>query len=169
MPAGRPTAYREEYAEQAYKLCLLGSTDKEMAVFFGVCEQTIQNWKDTHEEFLGSITRGKDSADANVAERLYKRAMGYEHPAVKIFMPAGADRPVYADYTERFPPDTQAASLWLRNRQKAKWRDKVETGFTDSEGNDVSLNVTFVGAKPTISSSEPDPSADNDGKTQTGS
>jgi hypothetical protein len=71
--------------------------------------------------------RGKLEADANVAERLYKRALGYEHEAVKIFMPQGADSPVYAPYTEHYPPDTQAASLWLRNRQPAKWRDKIET------------------------------------------
>ena len=45
-------------------------------------------------------------------------------PAVKIFMPAGAEAPVCASYTEHYPPDTQAASLWLRNRQPAKWRDR---------------------------------------------
>ena len=28
---GRPTKYKEEYAEQAYKLCLLGATDKELS------------------------------------------------------------------------------------------------------------------------------------------
>jgi hypothetical protein len=32
--------------------------------------------------------------------------------------------PVYAEYTEHYPPDTGAASLWLRNRQPEKWRDK---------------------------------------------
>jgi hypothetical protein len=25
-----------------------------------------------------------------------------------------------------YPPDTAAASLWLRNRQPAKWRDKTD-------------------------------------------
>jgi len=41
---------------------------------------------------------------------------GYTHEATKIFMPAGAEAPVYAPYTEHYPPDTHAASLWLRNR-----------------------------------------------------
>src|SRR5579872_6204170 len=123
---GRPSAYRPEYAAQAYNLCLLGATDKEMAVFFGVEEKTINNWKTAHPDFLQSIARGKLIADARVAERLFQRAMGYQHQAVKIFMPAGADQPVYAPYTEHYPPDTQAASLWLRNRQPGKWRDRVE-------------------------------------------
>jgi hypothetical protein len=130
MPRGRPSLYRKEFAEQAYKLCLLGATDEEIADFFGVVKQTVYDWRAAHPEFLDSITRGKIIADANVAERLYQRALGYSHEAVKIFMPAGASEPVYAPYTEHYPPDTQAASLWLRNRQPSKWRDKVEHDHT---------------------------------------
>ena len=132
--AGRPSLYREEYAEQAYKLCLLGATDKELADFFGVVETTVNNWKKDHAAFLESITRGKMAADADVAEKLYHRALGYSHAAVKIFMPAGADKPIYADYTEHYPPDTQAASLWLRNRQSGKWRDKQDHEHTGKDG-----------------------------------
>lgn len=131
---GRPSSYREEYAEQTYKLCLLGATDKELADFFGVVEPTVNNWKKDHPAFLESITRGKMAADADVAEKLYHRALGYSHAAVKIFMPAGASEPVYADYTEHYPPDTQAASLWLRNRQSGKWRDKQDHEHTGKDG-----------------------------------
>ena len=42
MPAGRPTLYREEYTEQALKLCRLGATDRELADFFDVHVDTIQ-------------------------------------------------------------------------------------------------------------------------------
>lgn len=128
---GRPSSYREEYADQGYKLCLLGATDVEMADFFDVSEQTITAWKKAHPQFLASITRGKMLADANVAEKLYHRALGYSHDAVKIFMPAGVKEPVYAPYTEHFPPDTPAASLWLRNRQPNKWRDRHEVTGAD--------------------------------------
>lgn len=108
-----------------------------MADFFGVAESTLNLWKHEHGDFSESITRGKAVADANVAERLYRRAMGYSHEAVKIFMPAGADEPVYAQYTEHYPPDTPAASLWLRNRQSAKWRDKVDHEHTGKDGKDL--------------------------------
>ena len=62
------------------------------------------------------IEHGKTQADAAIAESLFNRARGYTHEATKIFMPAGAEAPVYAPYTEHYPPDTHAASLWLRNR-----------------------------------------------------
>ena len=121
---GRPTSYRKEYAEQARKLCLLGYIDDELGDFFGVSKQTINAWKKDHPEFLDSIMRGKDVADADVAEKLYKRALGYTHKSVKIFNNEGV--PMKVEYTEHYPPDTQAASLWLRNRQPNKWRDKQD-------------------------------------------
>ena len=39
-------------------------------------------------EFNQALTRGGAQADANIAESLYRRGMGYEHLATKIFMPA---------------------------------------------------------------------------------
>jgi hypothetical protein len=107
----RPSSFREEYVTQVEKLWLLGATDRELADFFEVSETTLNAWKRVHAEFLHAITLGKTMADANMAERLYQRGMGYSHDAVKIFMPDGASEPVYAPYTEHYPPDTQAASL----------------------------------------------------------
>jgi hypothetical protein len=68
-----------------------------------------------------------------VAESLYRRAIGYEHSAVKIFMPAGATEPVYAPYTEHYPPDTAASFIWLKNRRKQDWRDKSELVVTHDD------------------------------------
>ena len=101
---GRPTAYKKEYAEQAMRLCLLGATDQEMAGFFSVSEQTINTWKGKHPSFLESMRKGKIEADANVAERLYERAIG---------------------------SDFQSMALWLKNRRPSNWREtrhiKVDT------------------------------------------
>lgn len=140
---GRPSTYRDEYAEQAYKLCLMGATDEDLANFFGVAEQTLYNWRAKHPDFLDSIMRGKDIADAEVAEKLFHRAKGYSHNAVKIFNDQGS--PMVVDYVEHYPPDTQAASLWLRNRQPKKWRDKQSLEHTGPDGGEipVSLTVTF--------------------------
>lgn len=123
---GRPTIYTAETAAFGYRLALLGLTDEEIGHALGVSETTINAWKTRHIEFSEALIRGKVVADAKVASSMYERACGYSHDAVKIFMPAGALEPVYAPYIERYPPDTQAASLWLRNRQPAKWRDKQE-------------------------------------------
>lgn len=141
---GRPSSYRDEYAEQALKLCLLGATDAEMADIFGVSEQTLNAWKAAHPEFLESLKAGKAQADANVASRLYQRAMGYSHEAVKIMVVAGEIKREM--YTEHYPPDTAAGIFWLKNRRKQDWRDKIDHEVAGKDGAPIQHNmqVTFV-------------------------
>lgn len=138
-PAHRPSSYKPEYAEQAYKLCLLGATDKKMADFFNVSEQTVNAWKSAHANFLESITRGKEIADADIAEALFYRAKGYKHledDIRTVTLPAGKGSEIVITPTiKHYPPDTQAASLWLRNRQPKLWRDKTEVAHANDPEN----------------------------------
>lgn len=147
---GRPSQYKDEYAKIAYSMCLLGATDAELAEALGVCETTINAWKLAHVEFCESLKRGKTQADAVVADRLFRRATGYEHAAVKIFNDQGA--PMVVDYTEHYPPDTTACIFWLKNRQRDKWRDKqdveqkVEATVTAEVSGNVSITADAVSA-----------------------
>lgn len=124
MAGGRPTLFKPEYVEQARKLALLGATDKDVANFFGVIEKTINNWKEAHPEFLQSLKDGKEIADTEIAGKLYHRALGYSHEAVKIMQYEG--EPVIVPYTEHYPPDTTAAIFWLKNRRSDLWRDRTQ-------------------------------------------
>lgn len=147
----RPSSYRPEYADQAEKLCKLGATDKEMADFFGVAESTLNLWKLNEPEFSESLKKGKVLADANVASRLYSRAMGYSHDAVKIAVsPDGTHASV--PFTEHYPPDTTAAIFWLKNRRPDQWREKSTHEMTGAGGAPLVpvLNVTIgqLGSEP---------------------
>lgn len=124
MTAGRPTSYKPEYCEQVKKLCLLGAIDKQIADFFGVCEATINNWKNQHPEFLESIKEGKIKADAEVANALYNRAIGYSHKDSKIFNHQG--EPMIVETEKHYPPDPTSIAIWLNNRQPDYWKSKQE-------------------------------------------
>lgn len=122
---GRPTLYREEYAEQAYKICLLlGATDAELAEFFEVDERTINNWKHDYPEFFQSIKKGKEIADAEVVVGLYKSATGYSHPDTHFsnFQGLVTETPI----TKHYPPNPTSGIFWMKNRQPKRWKDKVE-------------------------------------------
>lgn len=126
---GRPSSYKPEYATQALKLCRLGATDKELADFFSVNVDTVHEWKKVHPEFSDSLKAGKELADAEVADKLFKRATGYEHSAVKISAtPDGREH--ITEYTEKYAPDTTACIFWLKNRRPDLWRDKTEQKMT---------------------------------------
>lgn len=121
---GRPTKYKEEYNFQVEKLAKLGATDREIADFFDVAESTINLWKEEHPEFSESIKAGKVEADANVAQSLYHRAIGYEHEDIDIRV---VDKEiVQTPLIKHYPPDPTAAIFWLKNRQAAKWRERQE-------------------------------------------
>ena len=45
---------------------------------------------------LGDFDAGITLADGRVERSLYRRAVGYSYDAVKIFMPAGTKKPIYA-------------------------------------------------------------------------
>ena len=129
---GRKSEYRIEYADQALKLCLLGATDKELAEFFSVSEQTLNKWKKDYPEFLESLKKGKNIADANVASRLYNRAIGYSCKATKFATSEGkiTDSKEYIEHTT-------AAIFWLKNRQPEKWRDKKEVDANVNLGDEL--------------------------------
>ncbi len=139
---GAPSKHKPEYNDQAYKLCLLGATDKELADFFEVEESTINNWKNDFPQFLESIKKGKKLADSNVADRLYQRAMGFEHDSEEIkVISVGKESVIERVPTRKiYPPDSVAAIFWLKNRNPDRWRDKQEVDHTTG-GQPFTLNV----------------------------
>ena len=124
---GRPSAYEPEYHNKvAHALSRAGLNEDVIASEMGISRATLFNWKNKHPEFLDAIQAGKEDSDDIVKASLYQRATGYDHKAVKIFMPANAEEPVYAPYVEHVPPDVGAIKMWLTNRKPKDWKDKVE-------------------------------------------
>lgn len=143
MPAGRPTNYDPNYHnDKVYKLCLLGATDKEISEILDIAESTLNLWKEKHPEFMESLKKGKEDADANVADRLYQRAMGYEHDDVHIANYQG--QTIITDIRKYYPPDPTAAIFWLKNRQPSKWRDKVEHDHTSKGEKINNIQIEIV-------------------------
>lgn len=139
--AGRPTKFKPEFIEQAHKLALLGATDAEMADFFEVHTDTLNEWKLVHPEFSVSLREGKIKADTEVAAKLYAKCMGAEWVedfATKVKKTKYENgKKVYEEeeiqvvpVRKGSAPDTAAISLWLRNRQGANWRETIHTNVT---------------------------------------
>ena len=137
---GRPTKFSDDLKPICEKLYSRGFTDGEVAEIIGVTEQTINNWKKKHPDFFESIIDWKLKADERVEKALYERAIGYEHEEDKIFNDQGT--PLIVPTIKHYPPDTQAASLWLRNRKPDKWRDTKNMEHSGKDGKGLVINIS---------------------------
>jgi len=105
----------------AYKYCLLGATNQDLARLFGIDPSTLCQWISGRPGFADALQAGRDIADANVARGLYRRAIGYSYSTTKIFMTKTGDV-VSVPFTVHLPPDTAACTAWLRCRSREKWQ-----------------------------------------------
>lgn len=128
--------YKPEFVDLAYKYALLGATEHVIAKNLGVTHGGMWRWKKSHPEFWEALNRGRDQADAQVAESLFRRALGYSHPEeiVKFDREGNECR---AQTIKRYAPDTIACIFWLKNRQRAHWRDKQEIEHSQSPYKDM--------------------------------
>lgn len=126
---GRPTKYNPTMCVVVEKLAKLGCTNEEMADVLDISPDTFYRWMNEHDAFSEARARGGVIADANVASRLYERAMGYEHDSVHVTSYQGEVK--LTPIIERYPPDTQAAQWWLQNRQPKRWKRVTEPELGD--------------------------------------
>ena len=134
---GRPSKFDQTKCAQAEKLCKLGATNKELADFFEVNEDTIKEWAKVHPEFSAALKSGREMADATVGERLFQRAIGYSHPDVHLSNYQGTV--TKTDIVKHYAPDTTACIFWLKNRRPDLWRDRVE--HTGKDGGPIETSV----------------------------
>lgn len=151
--AGQPTKYRAQYARIAFRHCLLGATDADLAAAFQVSDVTINAWKQKHPKFLKAIKAGKADADGIVAESLFGRATGYSHADTDIrtvSIGEGISQIVQTPIIKHYPPDTPAAIFWLKNRQGKNWRNsdmELTVNANVSIGDQVAIELGKIKAK----------------------
>lgn len=111
-----------------------GLTDAEMAEKMEITRSTLSQWKKKSEIFADTLKKGKDVADREVEDSLYKAALGYTKKIKKPIklkttkQKDGAkieeERVEYVDEEIFVPGNVTAQIFWLKNRKPAEWRDK---------------------------------------------
>jgi len=108
-----------------------GATNAELADRFGVSRRTVNTWTQQHTEFAEALRLGKEPADDRVERALFERAVGYEVEEEKVGFYEG--RPVVATISKHIPADTNAARLWLTNRRREEWGNRMSVEVEDAD------------------------------------
>lgn len=107
------------------KLAQCGLIDENFANVFGIEKRTWTDWKRKDKEFASLLKNGKEYADKNVEQSLYKRAMGYQYQEVtRERNKITGEMQVTKQVIKEVSPDVGACAFWLKNRQPDKWKER---------------------------------------------
>lgn len=117
-----------------------GLTKEQIAHNIGIGRTTLYEWEQKQPNIANTLKKGKEVADYEVENALYKKCLGYNMPIKKTFKvkrviydpESGKKIEEYEELVEgedevHIPADSTSQIFWLKNRRPDKWRDKVET------------------------------------------
>lgn len=100
-----------------------GLTLEQIAHNCGCSLTTIKDWRNKYPAISTALKKGRDVADIEVENALYKRAMGYTYTETMI-EESDKDGRKMRTITKQVVPDVAAQIFWLKNRRPDVWRDK---------------------------------------------
>jgi len=120
-----------------------GLTDEQIFKNLGISKDTFYKYKDKYTDFSDALKKGKEVADIEVENALFKRAIGYRYKEkIKEVKEIDGKKTVFIKEVEKeMPGDIGAQIFWLKNRKSSKWKDKQDI---DIEDNNVSITIQGV-------------------------
>lgn len=120
-----------------------GLTDEQIFKNLGISRDTFYKYKEKYSDFSEAIKKGKEVADIEVENALFKRAIGYKYKEViKEVKEIDGKKSTYVkEVIKEMPGDVAAQIFWLKNRKSNKWKDKQDI---DIEDNNVSITIQGV-------------------------
>lgn len=107
-----------------------GLSDEQIAENMGISVRTLYRWKNEYWQLCHALKKGKDAADREIENALFKRAKGYDYEEVREETKNG--EVVKRIVTKKhIPGDTTAQIFWLKNRKPEYWGRG--NGFNDNE------------------------------------
>lgn len=123
---GRKSKYDTHVAPRLQEIewwCREGLTEIEICKRLDVAESTFNNYKREFSELMESLKKGKEIADYQVEDALYKRAIGYEYEEETRQLTESGAFTTTKIVTKHVSPDTGAIALWLKNRKRDSWQN----------------------------------------------
>lgn len=97
-----------------------GLTDEQIAEKTGISVRTLYRWKNQYCQICQALKKGKDAADREIENALFKRAKGYDFTETRVKKKDGV---VVEEttITKHIPGNTTAQIFWLKNRKPDYW------------------------------------------------
>lgn len=103
-----------------------GLTEEQIAKKMNISRSTLSDWKTKFSDISNALKKGKEVADYQVENALFKRACGYDVVEIRQEKDSGGKVTKTVKTRKHIPPDTTAIIYWLKNRLRGKYQDKPE-------------------------------------------
>ena len=134
----RPTKFKEEYIEQAYKLCAKGLYIQDLAELWDVNRDTLHGWRKKYPGFDEAINQGRnDFFIPTLMKTLPNLLLGYRRTQTTTYYDAEKKLKGMKKVSQFFAPDTAVVIHTAKN--VFNWKDTKEI---DAKG-DVTLRVVY--------------------------
>lgn len=102
-----------------------GATDTEVSKRLGISESSLYKYLNENSEFSELVMEAKKYSTIEVANTMYKRAVGYEYEEEKIkYMPDGSV--IREVFKKHLPSDVGAGKFVLVSKDPDNWKDKQD-------------------------------------------
>lgn len=135
-----------------------GISERDIARKLHVAHSTFQEYKRVHPDFSDRLKKGRELADIQVENALFRSAVGYEYEEVKTEYyengkkalqnndPDAKQSKKITKTTRRVLGDVTAQIFWLKNRRPDKWRDRKEIDANLSTPEDIQKFRELLGS-----------------------
>ncbi|MEB5628455.1 helix-turn-helix domain-containing protein [Staphylococcus capitis] len=111
-----------------------GLTNDQIAKNMGITERTLYKWQRRDNQIRQVLNVGKDVADREVENALFKSAIGYDYEEETV-----TNQGDVVTVKKHKSPNTTAQIFWLKNRKHREWRDKRDVAH---EG-EINSSINF--------------------------
>ena len=128
-----------------------GVTQKKIAENVGINEDTLCRYRNKYPRLKEALDKGKEQADLEVEDALFKRAMGYTIEIKEEKLDKFGEVHLLKKDVH-IPGDVGAQIFWLKNRRYTEWRDKIN--FEDETKQNDGIIKELIGAIKDVKNSK---------------
>ncbi|KKM66655.1 hypothetical protein LCGC14_1479010 [marine sediment metagenome] len=123
LKGGRPTLFKQEFAEIAKELILHGMSLSKLAIFLKIHRDTLYQWMKDHPKFSDTITKAQDDYNCGRVEKsMLRSAQGFRFTETTHEADKDGNMVLTKKVRKFVPPNATMAIFWSTNRAKNRWK-----------------------------------------------
>ena len=135
---GAKTIYNPKMCKIAQNCAMMGMTDQHICEILGISDDSYYRYIKKYPEFKEAIQQGRHGILGDVAEKLYKTALGYEYTERTVI--TSDDGRITEKVEQKYSkPSIVAQKYIMSSRLGGEWRESSKVEMTGKDGGAIEI------------------------------